>query len=261
MPSAEPRRFSALSQTDFGGSLDDDDDGDDEMAKGLALFPKERERTFHLDLEGIVHSTGHWSFLDHKLSLRKRKKSRFLPLYYSYRRLEREARGNLCHTQLEHQAHPRSCRRRPPPSSRTTAVFSCRLLPSTAGNAAAASCTVGGRPVSTAGGQGCHPKKPSFGRDPRLARDGARLITGPFRPPGEPPVFTPAAAPCSQVPHPHNTHLTEPCQFFSKEEGLLFSLTDHPARPIGRDGSNQKELLASPDSPSPRASLATSLCR
>jgi len=26
-----------LSQTDFGGSLDDDDDGDDEMAKGESL--------------------------------------------------------------------------------------------------------------------------------------------------------------------------------------------------------------------------------
>jgi hypothetical protein len=45
--------------------------------------------------------------------------------------------------------------------------------------------------------------------------------------------------------------------FFSEKEGLLFSQIDHPARPIGRGGSNQRELLASPDSPSPCASLAT----
>ena len=32
-------------------------------------------------------------------SLRRREKSRFLPaLYYSYRRVDREARGNHCHT-------------------------------------------------------------------------------------------------------------------------------------------------------------------
>ena len=68
--------------------------------------------------------------------------------------------------------------------------------PTAAGNAAAASHTVGGRPVNTsAGGRGRRPKKPSFGWDARLARDGARFMTGPFRPPGEPPVFTPAAAP------------------------------------------------------------------
>jgi hypothetical protein len=66
--------------------------------------------------------------------------------------------------------------------------------PTAAGNAAASSRTVGGRPVNTAGGRGRRPKKPSFARDDRLARDGARLMTGPFRPPGEPPVFTPAAA-------------------------------------------------------------------
>ena len=35
---------------------------------------------------------------------------------------------------------------------------------------------------------------PGPSRDARLAQDGARLMTGPFRPPGEPPVFTPAAA-------------------------------------------------------------------
>jgi len=44
--------------------------------------------------------------------------------------------------------------------------------------------------------------------------------------------------------------------FFFKKEGLLFLLIDHPARPIGHGVSNQRELLASPDSPSPRA-LAT----
>jgi len=66
--------------------------------------------------------------------------------------------------------------------------------PTAAGNAAAAIRTVGGRPVNTSGGQGRRPKKkPSFARDARLARDGARLMTGPFRPPGEPPVFTPTA--------------------------------------------------------------------
>ena len=57
---------------------------------------------------------------------------------------------------------------------------------------------------------------------------------------------------------PHNPQPTEP-SFFSIKEGLLFSLIDHPAHPIGRGGSNQRELLASPDSPSPCASLATLL--
>jgi hypothetical protein len=37
--------------------------------------------------------------------------------------------------------------------------------PTAAGNAAAASCTVGGRPANTADGQDCRTKKPSFGRD------------------------------------------------------------------------------------------------
>ena len=63
--------------------------------------------------------------------------------------------------------------------------------------------------------------------------------------------------PCPQVPHPHNPQLAEPCHFFSKKKGLLFLLIDHPARPIGRGGSNQRELLASPDIPSPCASLGT----
>jgi hypothetical protein len=50
--------------------------------------------------------------------------------------------------------------------------------------------------------------------------------------------------PCLQLAHPHNPQLAEPC---------LFSPIDHPARPIGCGGSNQSELLASPDSPSPCA--------
>jgi hypothetical protein len=65
--------------------------------------------------------------------------------------------------------------------------------------------------------------------------------------------------PCTQVPHPHNLTTGRPSIFFSEKEGLLFSPIDHPARPIGGGGSNQRELLASPDSPSPCASLATLL--
>jgi hypothetical protein len=59
--------------------------------------------------------------------------------------------------------------------------------------------------------------------------------------------------------HPHNPRLPKPSRFFSKKEGLLFLLIDHPARPIGRGGLNQRELLAYPDSPSPCVSLATPL--
>ena len=47
--------------------------------------------------------------------------------------------------------------------------------PTAAGNAATGSYTVEGRPVNTARGQGRRPKKPSFGRDARLARDVALL--------------------------------------------------------------------------------------
>jgi hypothetical protein len=65
--------------------------------------------------------------------------------------------------------------------------------------------------------------------------------------------------PCTQVPHPHNLTTGRPSIYFLEKEGLLFSPIDHPARPIGGGGSNQKELLASPDSPSPCASLATLL--
>jgi hypothetical protein len=54
--------------------------------------------------------------------------------------------------------------------------------------------TVEGRPVTVnfSGHRGRPPKKPSLARDDRLARDGARLMTGPFRPPGEPPFAAPA---------------------------------------------------------------------
>ena len=47
--------------------------------------------------------------------------------------------------------------------------------------------------------------------------------------------------------------------FLHHEEGLHFLLIDHPAHPIGGGGSNQRELLASPCSPSPCALLATLL--
>ena len=67
--------------------------------------------------------------------------------------------------------------------------------PTAAGNAAAASHTVGVRPVNNSGGRGrCSKKMPLFARDARLAGDGSRLMTGLFRPPGKPPVFAPAAA-------------------------------------------------------------------
>jgi hypothetical protein len=45
--------------------------------------------------------------------------------------------------------------------------------------------------------------------------------------------------------------------FFFHKRGTPFLLIDHPAHPIGRGGSNQRELLASADSPSPCASLVT----
>ena len=67
--------------------------------------------------------------------------------------------------------------------------------PTSAGNDATATHTVGGRPVNTDGHRGHPLKKPSFGRDARLvqdgalAKDGAWLMTGPFHPPNEPPVF------------------------------------------------------------------------
>jgi len=55
---------------------------------------------------------------------------------------------------------------------------------------------------------------------------------------------------------PHNPQPAEQT-FFSIKVGPFFLLIDHPTHPIGRGGSNQRELLASPDSPSPCASLAT----
>jgi len=68
----------------------------------------------------------------------------------------------------------------------------------------------------------------------------------------------PDITPCSQVANPHNPQPAEP-SFFFKKEGLLFLLINPPAHPIGRGGSNQRELLASPDSPSHCALLATLL--
>ena len=60
-----------------------------------------------------------------------------------------------------------------PPPSAASIVANRHGLPSmdprAAGNAAAASHTVGGRPVNTSGGRGRRPKKLSFGRDARLA--------------------------------------------------------------------------------------------
>ena len=45
----------------------------------------------------------------------------------------------------------------------------------------------------------------------------------------------------------------------AKNHDGRFQAGPHPARPIGRGGSNQRESLASPDSPSHCASLATPL--
>ena len=126
----------------------------------------------------IVSSTidffwGDFSRRRRDLSLCRREKSRFLPLYYSYSRLVREARGNHCHTLIEHQAHPRSCRRRPPPPplSRTAAVVvngsysswqCCRGLPHGGGKA----CQYFWRPGSSS-------KEAFVWGDARLTRDDA----------------------------------------------------------------------------------------
>ena len=62
--------------------------------------------------------------------------SRFLPLYYSYSRLVREARGNRCHTLIEHDgdaaAALRCLHRREPPRLSS-------MDPTAAGNTAVAS--------------------------------------------------------------------------------------------------------------------------
>ena len=65
---------------------------------------------------------------------------------------------------------------------------------STAGDSAATGHTVGRRPVNIVG-RLVRPssKNPSFARDDGLARDGARLVTGPFRPPALLPFSAPAA--------------------------------------------------------------------
>ena len=70
---------------------------------------------------------------------------------------------------------------------------------STACGSAATGHTVGGRSVNFSGCQGHPIKKPSFARDDRLARDGARLMTGPFCPPAQLLHAAPAAASASIV--------------------------------------------------------------
>ena len=63
--------------------------------------------------------------------------------------------------------------------------------------------------------------------------------------------------PCSQVANPQNSQLAAPSIFFTKKIESFFLLIDHPAHSIDRGEWNQKELLASPDSPSPCALLAS----
>ena len=46
----------------------------------------------------FFYGGGDFSRRQRDLSLRRREKSRFRPLYYSYRGLVQEARGNRCHT-------------------------------------------------------------------------------------------------------------------------------------------------------------------
>ena len=57
----------------------------------------------------VFFGGGDFSRRRRDLSLHRPEKSRFLPLNYSYSRLVWEARGNHCHTSLDHQAHPRRC--------------------------------------------------------------------------------------------------------------------------------------------------------
>ena len=79
---------------------------------------------------------------------------------------------------------------------------------STACGSAATGHTVGGRSVNFSGCQGHPIKKPSFARDDRLARDGARLMTGPFCPPAQlstplPPLLLPPSwRPLGALPPP-----------------------------------------------------------
>ncbi len=64
----------------------------------------------------------------------------------------------------------------------------------TAGDSAATGRTIGERSVNFSDRQGHPPKKPLFARDARLAQDGTRLMTGPFRPPALLLPAAPAAA-------------------------------------------------------------------
>ena len=132
------------------------------------------------------------------LSLRQRNKSRFLPLYYSYRRLVREARGN-------HKSHNIS----------HSSIVANRRLPSVANGSHSSrqwQCHPGrGRPYGRGGRGGGLSILPPSSEEAfvrrlstwrEMARDGARVesMTGPFRPPGRadclyyPPPPPPAVA-------------------------------------------------------------------
>ena len=84
------------------------------------------------------------------------------------------------------------CRRRSPTtptlSSQSAAAAAIVNGSYSSWHDAKATHTVRGRPVNTDGRRGLPLKKPSFGRDAwlvqygTLAQDGARLMTGPFRP-------------------------------------------------------------------------------
>jgi hypothetical protein len=134
----------------------------DQQKKGVPLFWKKHDKVrvvFTTLPSTIVPCKKRGIYpSDHRISQDYRNKTRFMHLYYSHSRLVREARGNHCHTSLEHQAHPWSCRRCPPLplSSQTTAAV-------VNGSYSSWQC-VGVRPVNTSGGRGRRPKKPSPAR-------------------------------------------------------------------------------------------------
>ena len=61
--------------------------------------------------------------------------------------------------------------------------------------------------------------------------------------------------PCMQVRHPPNPQLAGPPKKYEIEEGVDFKPVDYQTWPIGCGGVNQREPLASPDSPSSCASV------
>ena len=71
------------------------------------FFGGDQPIIFHTTVSSMIVFFFVWDFSCQRrdISLCRREKSRFLPLYYSYRRLVREARGNGCHILIEHQAH------------------------------------------------------------------------------------------------------------------------------------------------------------